>query len=279
MGQKMSPIALRLQTNKKFHASWHSDKLYSHLMHKQIQLQNFLGKVFKQVGTRASKTHLVQNPAALSIQTFFCSPRMFDAKLEKKNVILNPTNFFQKYQTNHWQFIPNQLEWSQFEKKLWFQLLLSKKTFTKPNDLIALKSGVQTGNKKQTPLSFYANHIEGLSQDYFSSPTQWTPVKVDTLSKSAEFTAEFIAHALEIQKPMKQIFSTVQAFLKKDKNVEGFKISCSGRLQGVEMAKTETKKFGKISLHVFSSKVDYAEARATTGFGILGVKVWICYKE
>ena len=38
-------------------------------------------------------------------------------------------------------------------------------------------------------------------------------------------------------------------------------------------------KFGKISLHVFSSKVDYAEARASTAFGILGVKVWICYKD
>ena len=58
-----------------------------------------------------------------------------------------------------------------------------------------------------------------------------------------------------------------------------FKIACSGRLQGVEMAKTETLKFGKISLHVFSSKVDYAEARASTAFGILGVKVWICYKD
>jgi len=45
------------------------------------------------------------------------------------------------------------------------------------------------------------------------------------------------------------------------------------------MAKTEVTKFGKISLHVFSSKVDYAEAKASTNFGILGVKVWICYRS
>jgi small subunit ribosomal protein S3 len=75
------------------------------------------------------------------------------------------------------------------------------------------------------------------------------------------------------------VFALAQKVLKKDKTVEGFKISCSGRLQGVEMAKTETKKFGKISLHVFSSKVDYAQSKASTPFGILGVKVWICYKD
>ena len=99
------------------------------------------------------------------------------------------------------------------------------------------------------------------------------------MSKSAEFMAEFIAYLLESQKSTKQVFAVAQKLLKKDKTVEGFKISCSGRLQGVEMAKTETKKFGKISLHVFSSKVDYAQSKASTPFGILGVKVWICYKD
>ena len=110
------------------------------------------------------------------------------------------------------------------------------------------------------------HHIEGLSQQYFNTSSKWDPFKVNEYTKSAQFTAEYIANALELQKPVKQIFSTVQTMLKKDKNVEGFKIACSGRLQGVEMAKTETLKFGKISLHVFSSKVDYAEARASTGF-------------
>ena len=104
-------------------------------------------------------------------------------------------------------------------------------------------------------------------------------VKLQEFTKSAQFVAEYVSHALERQKPVKQIFSGVQTLLKKDPNVEGFKISCSGRLQGVEMAKIETFKFGKISLHVFTSKVDYAEARALTTFGILGVKVWICYKD
>lgn len=280
MGQKISPIALRLQTNKHFHATWYSDRMYANLTQKQIQLQKFLTKVFQQAGTRASTTHLSQQPAALSIQSFFCSPRVFDSKVEKKNVELKLTSFFQNYRTKQWQFLPNQLDWKAFEKKLWFQLVLDKKNSTKLDELVSYKNTIQSAKTEKSPqLKFYANHLEGLTQQYFETPSNWTPKKLTKFSKSAQFVAELIAHGLEVQKPVKQIFSLVQTLLKKDSNVEGFKLSCSGRLQGVEMAKTEVKKFGKISLHVFSSKVDYAEARASTGFGILGVKVWICYKD
>ena len=128
-------------------------------------------------------------------------------------------------------------------------------------------------------MKFYMNHIESLAGKYSNTKMVWLPVKVNSLTKSAKFLSESIARSLEQQKPVKQIFRTVQTLLKKDPTVEGFKISCSGRLQGVEMAKTEVTKFGKISLHVFSSKVDYAEAKASTNFGILGVKVWICYRS
>ena len=39
MGQKISPVALRLQTNKSFQASWYSQKFYAHFLQKQLQLQ------------------------------------------------------------------------------------------------------------------------------------------------------------------------------------------------------------------------------------------------
>jgi len=41
MGQKISPVALRLQTNKSFQASWYSQKFYAHFLQKQLQLQTF----------------------------------------------------------------------------------------------------------------------------------------------------------------------------------------------------------------------------------------------
>lgn len=277
MGQKISPVALRLQTNKSFQASWYSQKLYAEGVHKQLQVQNFLHDVFHQVGTKATKTHVVQTPGALKIHTFFCSPRLFDQKLAKKTMSLKPTHFFQHQKTTQWQFLSNQMHWETLKKKLVFQSLL-RNNLQKSTTLHLTNLFEQTRHKTNA-LKFYANHLEAVSQQYFKTATQWEPVKLQEFTKSAQFVAEYVSHALERQKPVKQIFSGVQTLLKKDPNVEGFKISCSGRLQGVEMAKIETFKFGKISLHVFTSKVDYAEARALTTFGILGVKVWICYKD
>merc|ERR1711981_837662 len=56
---------------------------------------------------------------------------------------------------------------------------------------------------------------------------------------------------------------------------EGIKISVSGRLGGVEIARTEWSKEGRIPLHTFRANIDYSMSQALTTYGILGVKVWI----
>lgn len=57
---------------------------------------------------------------------------------------------------------------------------------------------------------------------------------------------------------------------------EGIKITCSGRLGGAEMARSEYYKDGKIPLHTLRSIIDFARATAVTAYGTIGVKVWIC---
>ncbi|NUQ40457.1 MAG: 30S ribosomal protein S3 [Calditrichaceae bacterium] len=56
---------------------------------------------------------------------------------------------------------------------------------------------------------------------------------------------------------------------------EGIKITCSGRLAGAEMARTESYKEGRIPLHTLRADIDYATATAITTYGCIGVKVWI----
>lgn len=56
---------------------------------------------------------------------------------------------------------------------------------------------------------------------------------------------------------------------------EGIKITCSGRLGGAEMARTESYKEGRIPLHTLRADIDYATATAHTTYGCIGVKVWI----
>ena len=60
---------------------------------------------------------------------------------------------------------------------------------------------------------------------------------------------------------------------------EGIKVLVSGRLNGTEMARSETYKEGRIPLHTFRADVDYALAEALTKTGLIGVKVWICRGE
>ncbi len=60
---------------------------------------------------------------------------------------------------------------------------------------------------------------------------------------------------------------------------KGIKTQVSGRLGGADMARTEGYSEGVVPLHTLRSDIDYAHYEATTTYGILGVKVWICRGE
>ena len=60
---------------------------------------------------------------------------------------------------------------------------------------------------------------------------------------------------------------------------EGIKVQVSGRLNGAEMARSETFKEGRTPLHTLRADIDYALVEALTKVGLIGVKVWICKGE
>ncbi|MEY4932793.1 MAG: hypothetical protein RLZZ403_1113 [Pseudomonadota bacterium] len=55
----------------------------------------------------------------------------------------------------------------------------------------------------------------------------------------------------------------------------GIKVRASGRLNGAEIARTESSREGRVPLHTFRAEIDYGLAEARTTYGIIGVKVWI----
>jgi len=63
------------------------------------------------------------------------------------------------------------------------------------------------------------------------------------------------------------------------KAIQGVKVCCSGRLEGAEMARVETRKLGRTSAQKLSEKLDFASKKAITLYGSIGVKVWIAYKS
>lgn len=60
---------------------------------------------------------------------------------------------------------------------------------------------------------------------------------------------------------------------------EGIKIMVSGRLNGAEIARTETFKEGRVPLHTLRADIDFAVVTAYTTYGTIGVKVWLCRGE
>ena len=56
---------------------------------------------------------------------------------------------------------------------------------------------------------------------------------------------------------------------------KGIKMKCSGRLNGAEMARSESYKVGKLPLQTLRAEIDYGFAEALTTYGIIGIKVWI----
>ncbi len=82
--------------------------------------------------------------------------------------------------------------------------------------------------------------------------------------------AEQIGRRVAYRRAMKQaIFRTIQA------GARGIRISCSGRLGGVEIARREVMHQGQVPLHKMRADIDYGFTEACTTLGRIGVKVWI----
>lgn len=90
----------------------------------------------------------------------------------------------------------------------------------------------------------------------------------------AQLVAESIAQQLEkriaFRRAMKKAINSALRF-----GAQGIKVSCSGRLGGAEMSRTEWFKEGRVPLHTLRADIDYGLAEARTTYGIIGVKVWI----
>lgn len=56
---------------------------------------------------------------------------------------------------------------------------------------------------------------------------------------------------------------------------QGIKIMSAGRLNGIEIARTEWYREGRVPLHTLRADIDYGVSEAETTYGIIGVKVWV----
>ncbi len=90
----------------------------------------------------------------------------------------------------------------------------------------------------------------------------------------AENIAKQIEGRISFRRAMKSAITSAMRM-----GAEGIRVMCAGRLGGAEMARTEQYKEGRIPLHTLRADIDYANGRAETIYGSIGIKVWICRGE
>ena len=99
-------------------------------------------------------------------------------------------------------------------------------------------------------------------------------IEVKKADKEAQLVAENIAQQLENRVSFRRAMKSAMSRSLKA-GALGIKASCSGRLGGADMARTEFYSEGTIPLQTLRADIDYGFAEADTTYGKVGVKVWI----
>jgi len=123
--------------------------------------------------------------------------------------------------------------------------------------------------------------VEKLRKDLETFTGQETAIDIKEIRKpevNAQLVAENIALQLEkrvaFRRAMKKAVASALRF-----GALGIRVSCSGRLAGAEIARTEWYREGRVPLHTFRADIDYGFAQARTTYGVIGVKVWIYHGD
>ncbi len=121
------------------------------------------------------------------------------------------------------------------------------------------------------------SEVEKLRKDIEAMSGRQASVDIKEIRKpeiDAQLVAENIALQLEkrvaFRRAMKKSVSSALRF-----GALGIKITCSGRLAGAEIARTEWYREGRVPLHTFRADINYGFAQARTTYGVIGVKVWV----
>jgi len=90
----------------------------------------------------------------------------------------------------------------------------------------------------------------------------------------AQLIADGIAQQLEkrimFRRAMKRAMSNAMRL-----GAQGIKIMSAGRLNGIEIARTEWYREGRVPLHTLRAEIDYGFSEAKTTYGVIGIKVWV----
>lgn len=245
MGQKTHPKGFRLVTTQKHLSDWYSSKLkYSALLEEDFFIREKANEAFNEfLSISTIEINRITRKGDEKEYVMITINSLFPREKEMRRKI---TQLLGKKETNQSQQINNILSTSKGNVKRFAALTLKQ---TSRNLIRSLQQ--KTNKTCYIKLAFIRNKFE-----------------------DATLIAKFIADQLEKRVPfrraVKQTIKKVQAT-----EIKGLKVEVSGRLNGIEIARSEWKREGKIPLHTLRAKIDYTHYEAETIYGVIGIKVWL----
>jgi len=283
MGQKINPIALRVGISRSSDNLWYSSKNYAKLVHQTILMQSYIKVICKSLLYSSGRFFINYFPKKRNI--FFCyskfdtNNRNLNGMKPKHNLALDS---YDKYKTSHTIlsdcFIPYRTPKHLILLFLLITTKLSNSFFPKHSinqSIICLLFGLPQyiiANTNKTPLSISCLFEKNLSENV---SIYQVPFSNSTIS--AQLLADELSNLIECKRSFKFGAKQIIRQIKKNSSIKGIRIACSGRLNGIEMARTDYKKYGQTSLHTIAAKIDYGFSEASTPYGIIGIKIWVCY--
>lgn len=245
MGQKTHPKGFRLVTTQKHLSEWYGTKTnYSNLLEEDYFIREKVNSSFEEF-LSISKIEINRisqesdNKEYVNITIHALFPRA-------KEMYRKVSTYFVETTDNADSKTLSLLNNSKGTLKKFTSLLL-KRNIRK----IVRELQLKTGKNYYIGINFIKNPFE-----------------------DAALIAHFIADQLEKRTPfrraMKQTIKKVQRTDKK-----GIKVQVSGRLNGIEIARSEWKRDGRVPLHTLNANIDYTHHIADTIYGVIGIKVWL----
>ena len=205
MGQKVSPIGMRVGIIRDWESRWYADKDYADLLLEDVKIREFLFAELKAASVSRIEIERSKNRVEVIIRS------------ARPGVIIG----------------------------------------TNGENVEVIKKKLE----KMTKKTVFIKVVE------IANPDLDARIVARSIADQLEQRASFrTAQKRAIQKTMRA-------------GAKGIKTAVSGRLGGADMARTEGYSEGVVPLHTLRADIDYAHEEASTTYGRLGVKVWICRGE
>jgi small subunit ribosomal protein S3 len=135
--------------------------------------------------------------------------------------------------------------------------------------IYSARPGVVIGKKGEDIES-----LKGQLQRMLGVPVHVNIEEVRKPELDSQLIADSIAQQLQkrimFRRAMKRAITNAMRL-----GAQGIKIMSAGRLNGIEIARTEWYREGRVPLHTIRADIDYGFAEAKTTYGVIGIKVWV----